>query len=415
MKYTALLLALLTLPLFGCAPRAVDFAALPAPAESYEVCEGITLRLAQREYPVGVQSLTMLMENRGDSVMLYGNGWSFERWQDGGWQPLENRENAAWTAEGYTLMERSMASFNISTFALKEPLKEGLYRATGCALRVAEDDGNLSYGGEYTEYPPYRLEFLVKEGACPEPPPAEDGEEPGGLPHKEDWEWHTPWELLSHYEGRGRCVWQYMQEDSGLMAMLWREGSVSDGLNAGDKLGLAIGDRATGRIWEVLPRYTLEQDGIRAVEGGFAFDTERGEVYITRRGESLSFAGEWQQGGEGYSMELEGGVYPCTAEEIPFSATYSLRCGWVSWIPMLEALTGEGWQHVGHKEGLFFCGVMDPLPLGETQRSLPLDMYDSLLPGLYRIAYSGSACTGEQDGVMDNMRDWEMDALFVLE
>ena len=41
------------------------------------------------------------------------------------------------------------------------PLPEGHCRIIGCTLRVANSDDQLSYGGDYTEYPPYELEFDI--------------------------------------------------------------------------------------------------------------------------------------------------------------------------------------------------------------------------------------------------------------
>lgn len=139
------------------------------PASAWEVTEDITLSLLQDTYPTGTKNLTLILENRGTDVMLYGQGWSFQKLEDGQWLPVETIENYGFTMEGYTLQPGQLAAFSIGTWFLAQPLEAGYYRVTGCSLRVAADEEDLSYGEDYVDCPPYQLEFLVAEDASQEP------------------------------------------------------------------------------------------------------------------------------------------------------------------------------------------------------------------------------------------------------
>ncbi len=150
------------------APDTAEDAPL-SPASSWAVTEDITLSLLQSSYPVGTEQMTMVLENRGTQVMLYGQGWSYEKYVDGQWQAVETIEDYGFDAVGYILQPGQTAAFSIGAWFLAQPLEAGYYRVTGCALRVAADEEDLSYGGNYTDCPAYQLEFLVTEEAQPEP------------------------------------------------------------------------------------------------------------------------------------------------------------------------------------------------------------------------------------------------------
>ncbi len=267
---------------------------LPEPVNEWTVTEGITLRLMNSEFPEGVERMTLIMENRTDQMMLYGNGWSFERYEGGEWAPLPNREDVAWTMEGYTLFDHKQDIFNVSTFALQEPLTEGLYRVTGCTLRVAGDDENLSAGGSYTDYPAYQLEFAVRKDALPDRGWPEVTPAPGTLREKKDWEWYTPWEGLNLLENRGESVWQLVGDESSLTALLHRPNTTeNEYFNEGDLLALQLFDRRTGELFPVCDPTTkemllVEPDNVTPeTGGGFHIEAEDGAYYAGKRN------GEW--------------------------------------------------------------------------------------------------------------------------
>lgn len=250
----------------------------PEPGNTWTVTDGITLRLMNSEFPEGVERMTLIMENRTDQVMLYGNGWSFERYEEGEWVPLPNREDAAWTMEGYTLYEHKRDVFHVPTSAIQETLTEGFYRVTGCTLRVAADDDNLNYGGDYTDYPAYQLEFAVTKDALPDRGWPETSPAPGTLREKEDWEWYTPWDGLRLMENRGQTVWQFTQSDGedGLVALLCRPNAPEyEYLNEGDLLSLYLFDRKTGELYAAVEELAVEQDSVLPGEqGGFFVEIE---------------------------------------------------------------------------------------------------------------------------------------------
>jgi len=277
----ALFLALLCL-FCGCAAGSDQ--PLPEPVNHWTVCDGITLHLQQDAYPEGTETMTLLLENRSDRVMLYGEGWSFSRWENGEWNPRPTRENAAFNAIGYQLYGHSRGELTLSTFLLKDPLTEGLYRITGCTLRVANDGENLGYGGEYTEYPAYEVQFSVTADAQAEPPRAQT--QPDQLPPKEDWEWYTPWAPLSVCEAQGYSVWQYVQDEQGLMALLLRENTPeNEMLKQGDLLQLRLFDRKTGDFFVCFDTPAVKTDRVFALdEGGFSIFAAEGQFQAGRNG-----------------------------------------------------------------------------------------------------------------------------------
>lgn len=236
----------------------------------WTVTDGITLRLAQDSYPPNPSTMTLILENRSDSVMLYGQGWSFEKSEGGSWRKLETKANYGFTMVGYSLYDHDKKTFAIWIDFLNEPLDEGLYRVTGCSLRVAPDDQNLSYGMDYVEYPPYQLEFTVSESATPE---ADDMPETQlakwQLPDIEAWQWYTPWDALSMYEDAGMQFWRFVQGENGLVAILYRNTRENEYLNAGDLLLLDIFDRKTGKRYEVFTEPTVESQKVLAYKDGF--------------------------------------------------------------------------------------------------------------------------------------------------
>lgn len=94
------------------------------PNNLWTVTEGITLRLQQDSYPPNTSAMTLVLENRSDSVMMYGQGWSFEKYERGAWRTVEPRDNYGFTAEGYTLYGHDKNTFTIPTGFLKAPLSE---------------------------------------------------------------------------------------------------------------------------------------------------------------------------------------------------------------------------------------------------------------------------------------------------
>ena len=266
----------MTLPLFACSSKNDEPDALPPGLEyssTYTVTDGIALSLEYDNYPENVQSMKMILENRTDNVMLYGKGWSFEKYvhnPDGEdtWEKVETKGDTAFTAEAYTLYEYDKQTFTIPTSFLKKGLSEGLYRVTGCSLTVTEDEENLIFGGQYTDYPPYVLEFSVSKNST-SPVNYEDVKGGPALPKKEDWQWYTVWNAVQLYRQNGMMVWQVVKDDTGLVALLYREDTPeNEYLNKGDVLKIDIFDRKTGEFYKVFDEPYAETDSVTPLENG---------------------------------------------------------------------------------------------------------------------------------------------------
>lgn len=145
-------------------------APLEAPLNEWTVTDGITLHLLQDAYPVGVKSMTLILENSSEKVMLYGEGWYFEKKTGDTWIEAKLKDDIAFHQLGYTLEAHDRKTMIILTSILEETLSPGLYRVTGMGpLSVADNPEELHAGGEKTDFPPYQLEFTVTYGAADEP------------------------------------------------------------------------------------------------------------------------------------------------------------------------------------------------------------------------------------------------------
>ena len=110
----------------------------PDPVSAWTIAEGITASLLQDAYPAGTKTLTMVLENRTDLELTYGEALAFHKYVDGQWQDA-TREDAAWHDIARILQPHSTGTFSISTGALAQPLDEGLYRITSEEMWIEPD------------------------------------------------------------------------------------------------------------------------------------------------------------------------------------------------------------------------------------------------------------------------------------
>ncbi|MDE7245875.1 MAG: hypothetical protein K2O18_18135 [Oscillospiraceae bacterium] len=178
---TALLAVLLCLSLFACGTTAAVNNEIPggpghtAPIVSLEetlppagedsiastwTSGGITLSLLQDTYPIGTQKLTMVLENRGNSVLTYGEVISFEKYTDGQWKPVKTIGQYTFDSIAHELQPGSVSTFTLDAWFVDKPFDAGLYRVTG---------GEVWTDTQHTDGPAWQLEFRVADGAQPEP------------------------------------------------------------------------------------------------------------------------------------------------------------------------------------------------------------------------------------------------------
>ena len=135
----------------------------PDPKPVWTRDEGVTIRLLQDTYPVGIERLTLLLENQTDSVLSYGDQIHIEKYENGFWQAVEMAENIFWLDEAYRFPPHSTQALTADFWYLaRPPLGEGLYRITE----------SLHSGNAYTPYAlriNWQLSFRVSADAQPEP------------------------------------------------------------------------------------------------------------------------------------------------------------------------------------------------------------------------------------------------------
>ena len=222
----------------------------------WTVRDGITLRLMQNSYLPGTETFTLVLENRSDYVMMYGDGWHFERYESGRWHKLETIENFGFTFLGYVLYDRDRRTRYLSTFMLKEPLKEGLHRVVGWgSLTVAKDYLDFGWDGDNVRYPPFVLEFFISENAPPEPELT---------PEREYWQWYTPWDAIAVFKDTPRRnSFSFGPGNNGLVAVLNYDNTVYNSFTARVNtitFYLDIFDRRTGEVYSLFPEAAVRVD-----------------------------------------------------------------------------------------------------------------------------------------------------------
>lgn len=179
-----LLAALLCLTLAACAGEIPEDAAVPDPLPSGPAVSAnpapmsqllpaedpdpepvwtageVTVSLLQSAYPAGTKHLTLIFDNAGDRELAYGEHFSCEKYEDGGWRNVEFLENTFFHDIAYIVRPHSSGTLKPGIDLLSEPLSEGLYRITGDTMTIGDDGERL---------PAWQVSFRVTSDAQPEP------------------------------------------------------------------------------------------------------------------------------------------------------------------------------------------------------------------------------------------------------
>lgn len=132
----------------------------PEPATVWSGWPGVTLSLLQESYPVGVQKITLVLDNRSETESFYGEQFSCQKFVDGAWQPVEFQDKVFFPDIAWVLEADSVRELRLDVDSLEQPLGEGLYRLTGEIIRQADTMKKLES---------WQLDFRVTAEAQPEP------------------------------------------------------------------------------------------------------------------------------------------------------------------------------------------------------------------------------------------------------
>lgn len=138
----------------------------PEPETVWTLPEGITLSLLQSDYPVGVEKLTLILDNSTDLTVGYGEDFFIQKYIDDEWQEIAFQEDIIFSADLYMVQPHSVRTMPYHTVRLTRSLDEGLYRITGGSLWIGE---HLWAGEERAESPAWHIDFRVTADAQPEP------------------------------------------------------------------------------------------------------------------------------------------------------------------------------------------------------------------------------------------------------
>lgn len=132
----------------------------PEPVTVWSEQAGVTLSLLQESYPVGVQEITLVIDNQSDGEICYGEHFFCQKFVDGTWQDIALKEWGYFKDVAYGLQANSVWTLRLDIGLLDQALEEGLYRLTGQEIDYRDS-------GERAE--PWQLDFRVTSEAQPEP------------------------------------------------------------------------------------------------------------------------------------------------------------------------------------------------------------------------------------------------------
>lgn len=132
----------------------------PEPETVWKGVDGVTLSLLQESYPVGVQEITLVIDNRSDQEICYGEDLSCQRFVDGAWQDVPFKDRVYCIEVAYCLPADSVGTLGLDMGFFDHAMEEGLYRLTGSEIYFSDPR-------EVSE--PWRLDLRVTAEAQPEP------------------------------------------------------------------------------------------------------------------------------------------------------------------------------------------------------------------------------------------------------
>lgn len=132
----------------------------PEPVTVWSGWPGVTLSLLQENYPVGVQKLTLVLDNRSEMEFFYGEHFSCQKFADDAWQPVEFQDKMFFHDIAWVLEADSVRKLRLDVDSLERPLEEGLYRLAGEIVYQADTMKKAE---------PWQLDFRVTAEAQPEP------------------------------------------------------------------------------------------------------------------------------------------------------------------------------------------------------------------------------------------------------
>lgn len=129
------------------------------PKTTWTALDGIlTVSVQQPEYPVGIEEITLILQNSSSSEAMYGESYSMEKYIDGTWENISG--SLSFSAIGLILSEHTQQTMTISTALFPSPLGVGLYRIIGTTLSYTDETSLTT-----TTTDCYVVEFLVMEDA----------------------------------------------------------------------------------------------------------------------------------------------------------------------------------------------------------------------------------------------------------
>lgn len=143
-------------PAPGAPAQPTGGAEAPDPVFTWTVTDGITFSPLQEIYPVGTERITVVLENRTDLELTYGEGYAFQQYTAGQWRDVDRRAYEGWRDVAWILQPHSAQSFTVDA----QPLEEGLYRVIGQDMRLWPLEETV---------PAWQVEFRVSAEGRPEP------------------------------------------------------------------------------------------------------------------------------------------------------------------------------------------------------------------------------------------------------
>ena len=133
------------------------------PLTVWTVTEGVTVSAERADYPVGVETVNLLLDNGSENQLIYGLDYALEKWIDGEWRNVSG--SLSFPAVGCIAEPYQRKTLPIEVGVCPVPLGAGLYRIVGSSFHQSPPGGADASGEANVRYPRCTVEFAVSARA----------------------------------------------------------------------------------------------------------------------------------------------------------------------------------------------------------------------------------------------------------
>jgi hypothetical protein len=116
----------------------------PSPYIASKQNKDVNLSIKENKITVDTNEITLIFENKTDTLYLYGEITYLEVESDGIWYSIPSKENVAWTMVAYPLSANSLKELVFPIHTYFDNLESGKYRIVK-KISISDDPQNVSF------------------------------------------------------------------------------------------------------------------------------------------------------------------------------------------------------------------------------------------------------------------------------